>query len=229
MTEPAVDPADAAEAPRRPRSYAVALGSLALGAVLLLVASGRTWVQLVLVDPGLPSLTVTISGNQLTYGAPLAILALAGIAGLVALRRAGRMVAGVVLLLAAVPAAVRVLLFATSSGSADGAGRWISEIAGEQAGVAVDAGGAAVSPWWLLELGGVLLVALAGVLALVASRSWPQLGRRYERDGDAGPRPAAAPPATSAWDQLDAGVDPTLDAPADPAPDARADDPDRAT
>ena len=46
-------------------------------AALLFLASGRTWVTLLVTDPGLPSLTVAITGSQLTYGAPLALLALA--------------------------------------------------------------------------------------------------------------------------------------------------------
>jgi uncharacterized membrane protein (TIGR02234 family) len=218
---------DASTAAGRPRSYSIALGSLALGAALLFLASGRTWATLLVADPGLPSLTVTISGSELTYGAPLALLALAGIAGLVALRRAGRVVAGVVLVLCAVPAGVSVLVFGSTHASSLGAGDWIAAIAGEKAGVPVDGRSASVSWWWVVELVGVLLVVLAGVLAVVASRGWPQLGRRYEREGEQAPAPrsaagtsAQAAPA-SAWDQLDAGVDPTLDAPAD--------GPDRAT
>jgi uncharacterized membrane protein (TIGR02234 family) len=229
----------------RPRSYSIALASLAIGAVLLFLASGRTWATLLVADPGLPSLTVTITGSELTYGAPLALLALAGIAGLVALRRAGRVVAGVVLILCALPAGVSTLVFGLTHATSTGAGDWIAAIAGEKAGVAVDGSSAAVSWWWLVELVGVLLVLLAGVLAVVASRRWPALGRRYERDGEQAPAPgsssrAAAPAAPlSAWDQLDAGVDPTLDPPTGASQDAAADgigsaeaqpdDPNRAT
>ena len=90
----------------RPRSYTAALGLLAVGAVLLFVASGRTWVTVVVAEVGLPSTTVTIAGNELTGGAPLALVALAGIAGLVALRRVGRIIAGIVLLLCAVAYAI---------------------------------------------------------------------------------------------------------------------------
>lgn len=229
MTDP-VAGTDAPPPAPRPRSYAIALGSLALAAALLFLASGRTWATLLVADPGLPSLTVTISGGELTYGAPLALLALAGIAGLVALRRAGRVVAGVVLVLCALPAGVRVLQFGLTHGSSSGAGDWVAGLAGEKAGVPVDGASAAVSWWWVVELVGVLLVVLAGVLAVVASRSWPQLGRRYEREGGQARAPrgpsreavAAAPPTASAWDQLDAGVDPTLDV-------APPDDPNRAT
>ncbi len=80
----------------------------------------------------------------------------------------------------------------------------------------VSAVGAQVAPWWVLELVGVLLVMLAGTLAIAASRSWPRLGRRYERDGappERGSGPAAPASAGSTWEQLDAGVDPTLDPP----------------
>jgi uncharacterized membrane protein (TIGR02234 family) len=241
VSEPAdaVDGAATAEAEEpaapRPRSYRAALVSLALGAALLLLASGRTWATLVVADPGLPSLTVAISGSELTYGSPLALLALAGIAGLVALRRLGRIIAGAVLLLCAVPAGISVLVFGLTHGSSLGAGDWIAAIAGEKAGVPVDGSTAAVSWWWVVELVGVLLVGLAGALAVVASAGWPQLGRRYEREGSptGGPRASASTAApASAWDELDAGVDPTLDRALDeppgtaPPPD---DDPNRAT
>jgi uncharacterized membrane protein (TIGR02234 family) len=206
----------AAEPARRPRSYLAALAALALGAGLLLVASGRTWVAIVVGEPGQPTIAVEVPGRELTYGSPLALLALAGIAGLVALRRAGRVVAGVVLLLAALGALASLLVLAATHGSASGsAAARIAELAGERAGVTVVPTGYPLAAWWLVELLGVLLVALAGVLAVVASGSWPSLGRRYERgagtDGMPGGRGPAARPA-STWEQLDQGIDPTLDA-----------------
>jgi uncharacterized membrane protein (TIGR02234 family) len=204
---------EATPAAGRPRSYTVALGSLAAAAALLFLASGRTWVTVVVADPGLPSITVTIGGGELTYGAPLALLALAGIAGLVALRRAGRVVAGVLLVLLALPAAVSVLVFGLTYGSSGGAADWIAGIAGEKAGVAVSTADVTVAPWWVVELLGVALVVLAGVLAVVASRAWPTMGRRYERAAAPGAPAQPRRTADSTWDQLDAGLDPTLDVP----------------
>jgi len=59
-------------------------------------------------------------------------------------------------------------------------------------------------------------VAAAGLLAVVRSGRWPQLGRRYERatsplgggSASADTRPARR--HESAWDQMDRGVDPTV-------------------
>ena len=140
------------------------------------------------------------------------------------------MVAGAVLVLCAVPAAVSVLVFGLTHATSTGAGEWIAAIAGEKAGVPVSAVGAQVAPWWVLELVGVLLVMLAGTLAIAASRSWPRLGRRYERDGappERGSGPAAPASAGSTWEQLDAGVDPTLDPPR--TEDTRLEGPNRPT
>jgi uncharacterized membrane protein (TIGR02234 family) len=203
---------------RRPRSYVVALGLLALAAALLLLAAGRVWATLVVVEPGLPSITVVVTGSELTYGQPLALLALAGIAGLVALRRVGRVLAGIVLVLCSAAALVSVLVFGATHSSATGAGGWVAAIAAERAGVGVDASGAVVGAWWVVELVGVLLVAAAGVLAVVASREWPSLGRRYERqDAESGTGGTQRSQERSAWEQLDAGVDPTVDPTAEPA------------
>ncbi len=204
----------------RPRSYPLALGSLALGALLLFLASSRTWATVVVSDPGLPTITVVIPGRELTFGAPLALLALAATAGLIALRRVGRMVAGLVLLGCALPALVSVVVFASTHDSSLGAGDWIANIASERAGVAVSAAGTSVTLWWVVEVVGVLLVVMGAVLAVVASRDWPTLGNRYERSAGAsataaasGSRAAPAPEPGSAWDQLDRGIDPTAAGP----------------
>lgn len=54
--------------------------------------------------------------------------------------------------------------------------------------------------WPLACVAGGLLIAAGGLLAVVRGGRWPSLGTRYER----------APVATSDWDALDRGEDPTL-------------------
>jgi uncharacterized membrane protein (TIGR02234 family) len=67
----------------------------------------------------------------------------------------------------------------------------------------------------LVVLAGLLGIG-AGLLAVLRGRTWPAMGRRYERSG----APAARRPETdedraqAAWKALDRGDDPTQD----PAP-----------
>jgi uncharacterized membrane protein (TIGR02234 family) len=75
----------------------------------------------------------------------------------------------------------------------------------------------------LAVLAGVLGVG-AGLLAVVRGRTWPAMGRRYERTGAAAPVPAARRPDTdedraqAAWKALDRGEDPTDPPPAGDRP-----------
>lgn len=214
------------------REYRGALLLLAVAAALLFVGYAQTWVTAVVGEAGMPTVEVVLKGRDVEAAASAsAVLALAGIAGLVATRRLGRMVTGVLLAFEGVLAAYGALSFGLSAGSrAD-----VLERVSEKVGVAADAE-VASTPWWLaVALGGLLLVAV-GALAVVRGGRWPVLGRRYEpQDPDGGAAsapasPAAAGPAAT-WDALDRGVDPTEDAGGasadqgerpDPAPDTMA-------
>ena len=185
------------------RGYVIALLVLAAGAALLLLGYSRTWAQAVVSQPGLPTLVVDLDGRDLQPGgAAAAVLALAGVAGLVATRRIGRVVSGVLLLLTGLAAAGSALAFGVSGGLDA-----VRRLASDRAGVDVTPT-VSTSSWWLVAVVGGLLVAVAGVLAVVRGARWPVLGRRYERAG--GPAPARAGRPPSAWEQLDQGVDPTL-------------------
>ena len=86
------DPAPAT--PSR-RGYAVALVLLVAGGALLLLAYGRVWVSVTVSDAGLPALHVDLTGHDLQpEGTAAALVALAGVAALVATRRVGRLVSG---------------------------------------------------------------------------------------------------------------------------------------
>jgi hypothetical protein len=54
--------------------------------------------------------------------------------------------------------------------------------------------------WW--PVAGGVVVAVAGVAAAVRGGGWPGMSGRYERSGPSAER--------SAWDAIDAGVDPTI-------------------
>jgi len=216
------------------REYVRALALLAVGAGFLLLSYGQVWATATYAEPGLPRLVVELSGRDVQpVGGALPVVALAGIAGLVATRRVGRWVSGVVLALTGTAATALALRFGLTWSSSGGDGGAIDRLVGERLGATVAGVPVVVSPWWVLAVVGGVLVLVGGLLAVAHGSRWPSLGRRYERPGDAGPAPATSRPAapTSAWDQLDQGFDPTVDAeppaPAAPAPpELHAADPD---
>jgi uncharacterized membrane protein (TIGR02234 family) len=193
--------------PRGRRSFLVTLVVLALGAVLLLLASGRTWSTTVVGGTDVPAITVALTGGDLVAGGAVALLVLAGIAGLAATRRVGRVVVGVLLVLAGLGTVVVAVVFGTTWGSSPGAGDTVRGLALERAGT-VGPTATTVTAWWIAAVVAGLLMVAGGVLAIVASASWPQMGRRYERR-EALEGPARDVASRSAWDQLDEGVDPT--------------------
>ncbi|MFC6238673.1 Trp biosynthesis-associated membrane protein [Longivirga aurantiaca] len=207
-----------AVAPDR-RGYRRALLLLAVGAALLFVGYAQVWASAVVLQEGLPSLAVELKGREIQpAGSASAILALAGIAGLVATRRFGRAVTGVLLVLEGLVALVGALWFGTGAGNRADVVRLVSEKAGIDVDVELS-----VRPWWVVvAVGGALLV-VVGVLAALRGGTWPVMGRKYERaDGDGSSAAAGAPTGpASAWEQLDQGVDPTVDPTADPAPDTQ--------
>ena len=135
------------------------------------------------------------------------------VAGLIATRRVGRAVTGVLLVVEGLIALVGALWFGLGADDRADVLRLVSD----KAGVDVQAD-LAVRPWWLVVAVGGLLVVVVGVLAVLRGGTWPVMGRRYERTEGEAPASAAAGSA-SAWDQLDQGVDPTVDtSAADPSP-----------
>jgi uncharacterized membrane protein (TIGR02234 family) len=70
--------------------------------------------------------------------------------------------------------------------------------------------------WPVLALVAGVLGVLAGLLVVLRGRSWPGMGRRYERPGPGAADPARAARtataedrASAAWRALDRGEDPT--------------------
>lgn len=64
--------------------------------------------------------------------------------------------------------------------------------------------------WPILTLVAAAVVAVAGVLTIRYSDTWPEMGARYERP-QAGRTTAKKAPQTELWDALDQGEDPTAD------------------
>jgi uncharacterized membrane protein (TIGR02234 family) len=231
----AIAAARAAEVEAR-GEYVRVLVLLAVGAGFLLLSYGQVWATATYAEPGLPRLIVALTGREVQpVGGALPVVALAGIAGIVATRRVGRWAAGVVLALTGTAATALALRFGLTWSAAGGDGGAIDRLVGEKVGTAVVGVPVVVSQWWLLAVVGGVAVLVGGLLTVAHGSRWPALGRRYERAAESERAPAAAPTAAtaSAWDLLDHGVDPTLDptpreAP-DPDPDAASPDVDSGT
>ena len=207
-----MSPAAEPDVPKQPvrdpaaRLRLLALGGLAVGAVLALVAGSRAWWR-----AAGTGVSVAFTGTESSGGLAqaLALVVLAGaLLGLV-LRSRGRRVLGVLLVLAG---AGVVVLGLTRSRPASGTVRTrVLEVS------LADQFALVGTPWpYVYAVAGLLVLGAAGVMALTAAR-WPARAARYERPvaGAADLLSAEvaadgtreADPATL-WKLLDAGVDP---------------------
>lgn len=189
------------------RSLALALLLGAVGAALALLASRQTWSQGKAAVAG-GAFPLTATGSDVT-GAPaaLAIVGLAALVAVFAVRRVGRILVSALLFLSGAGTIAAALTGAGDSAALD-------EKAAEASGDATATVEALTHTAWpyAAALGG-LLILLAGVLALWFGRRWPAMSGRYERDTT--PRPGKGAKAVDPdrpedlWKALDRGEDPT--------------------
>lgn len=188
---------------RRSREPVVAVLLDLAGAALVLLAAGRPWARALLERPPLPAVAVAASGRSVApVAAALGLVGLAGVVAILATRGAGRLVTGVLLVLAGawvVAASVAVELDPSAAlrPSAE-------RVSGVQ-GVTVE--GIRVTTWPRVCLVGGALLSAAGVLTAVRGRRWAALSERYEAPGADRPVAPAAP--AELWNALDRGEDPT--------------------
>lgn len=180
----------------------------ALGGGLVLGAAGQTWLRISAQRRSpLADVTLSLSGRSLEpLVAGLGLVGLAGVVGLLATRRWGRLVVAALLALSGLVVVVEALTRVGAPGTA----------AAEQLLADSDrAGGLAATPvisttatpaWPLLAAVGGLLLALGGLVALVRSRRWPTMSARYESPTTRARRPRTD---TAVWDALSRGDDPT--------------------
>ncbi|GGW84438.1 TIGR02234 family membrane protein [Streptomyces lomondensis] len=188
-------------------SLAVALLCGALGAAVALLATRQQWAEGTATVAG-GAFPLTANGSDVTgVPAALAIVGLAALVAVFAVRRAGRVVVALLLALSGAGTVAAALLGASDSSALD-----------EKAAQASGDTSAAVyslshTAWpYVAAVGGVLLL-LAGLLALRYGRLWPAMSGRYERGGTPQPRrkaPAVDPDRPEdLWKALDRGEDPT--------------------
>ncbi|MFD6291357.1 TIGR02234 family membrane protein [Streptomyces sp. NPDC060205] len=189
------------------RSLAVALLSGALGAALVLLATRRGWSGGTATVAG-GDFPLSASGSDVTgVPAALAIVGLASLVAVFAVRRAGRFLVAGLLALSGAGTIASALLGLSDSSALD-----------EKAAAATGDTAATVDTmthtgWPYVAAAGGLLLLLAGLLALRYGRSWPTMSGRYERDGTPRVRRARAPVdpdrPEEIWKALDRGEDPT--------------------
>ncbi|MBB1242882.1 TIGR02234 family membrane protein [Streptomyces durbertensis] len=187
------------------RALGVAVLGGALGAALVLIAAGQTWVEGHAVRGG-GRLPLHATGSEVT-GLPsaLALVALAALVAVFAVRRAARTAVAVLLALCGLGVVASSVAATFDTATLDGKA---AEATGLVGATATDV---TFSAWpYVAAVGGVLLL-LAGVLAQRFGPAWPAMGGRYERSGGrrVTRRPADPERPDELWRALDRGEDPT--------------------
>ncbi|GHA16489.1 membrane protein [Streptomyces tauricus] len=189
------------------RSLAVALLSGALGAALVLLATRRGWSGGTATVAG-GDFPLSASGSDVTgVPASLAIVGLASLVAVFAVRRAGRFLVAGLLALSGAGTIASALLGLSDSSALD------EKAAAATGDTAATVGTMTHTGWPYVAAVGGLLLLLAGLLALRYGRSWPTMSGRYERDGTPRPRRVRAvvdpDRPEEIWKALDRGEDPT--------------------
>jgi uncharacterized membrane protein (TIGR02234 family) len=185
----------------RGREYGLTLLVMAIAALGVVVAYRSTWITAavpVFSGTTAPTTSERFSGTNLVgFGGAAGWVSLAAVGGVIATRSWGRSFVGAVAFLAGAAAGVGALTFWLTRESLIAAALQGGEVIGVED-----------NPWWIIACVGGLAVMVTGALTLLRGRSWPALGRKYERSGQ-----TTAPPssATEMWDALNRGEDPTRD------------------
>ncbi|WP_069172384.1 TIGR02234 family membrane protein [Streptomyces griseus] len=211
VPQPRARAAAASDSAGSRRSLAAGLTLGAAGATVVLLASGRIWAEGE-ASVGGGTLPLSADGQDVTgLPAALAVVGLAALVAVFAVRGGGRVIVAGLLALSGLGAAVSAWAGASDSAALD---EKAAQTTGDTA-ATVEALSHTAWPY-VTAVGGVLLL-LAGLLALRHGSRWPTMSGRYERDGT--PRARRAAPAApdpdrpeDLWKALDRGEDPTREA-----------------
>ncbi|MFD6228651.1 TIGR02234 family membrane protein [Streptomyces sp. NPDC060232] len=199
---------EAADSRSSRRSVAAALLLGALGSTVVLLASGRVWARGTAAI-GSDSLQLSADGRAVTgLPAALAIVGLAALVAVFAVRGKSRLLVSGLLALSGLGAALSALF------GSDGRSALDAQAARTTADSAAHVAGLTQTTWPYVTAAGAVLILAAGLLALRFGRGWPSMGGRYERDGRPRPRAVAAVDPDrpeDLWKALDRGEDPTAD------------------
>ncbi|MEV7318549.1 TIGR02234 family membrane protein [Streptomyces sp. NPDC093970] len=190
------------------RSLAVALLFGALGAAVALLSSRQRWAEGTATVAG-GAFPLTAKGSDVTgVPAALAIVGLAALVAVFAVRRAGRFLVSGLLALSGAGIAVAALAGASDDSALDESAARASGDTSATVGALTHTG------WPYVAAAGGVLILIAGLLALRYGRLWPAMSGRYER-GTGVERPRRAPKPVDPdrpediWKALDRGEDPT--------------------
>jgi uncharacterized membrane protein (TIGR02234 family) len=203
------------------REFGTALVLLVVGSGGALLLTGRTW-QTIRVPRSRPLADVVVhaTGRSLSGAlVGLAVVALTGVAAVLATRGQVRRFVGMVLLIDGVALAVVATTLMRRVSDA----RALQIVADSRSGIGTDSGAVSVQshPVWAAACAGAAVAVILGA-ALIAARGhrWSEMSARYEapasREVTAGtdslePAVASIGPVSDAriWDALDRGQDPT--------------------
>ncbi|MFG2633127.1 TIGR02234 family membrane protein [Streptomyces sp. NPDC048362] len=201
-------PRSEAAAPARSgrRSLAVALLCGALGAAVALLASRQRWAEGTATVAG-GAFPLSAKGSDVTgVPAALAIVGLAALVAVFAVRKAGRLLVAALLALSGAGIVATALVSASDGSSLD---EQAAKVSGD---TSATVGALGHTGWPYVAAVGGALILLAGLLALRYGSLWPAMSGRYERGTDR-PRRKARPVdperPEEIWKALDRGEDPT--------------------
>lgn len=182
---------------------------LAAAALALWGSSRLTWFSATVTTPTRGTVALAATGGDLVPAlSGVALLALAAVAAAVAVSGVARRVLGVLLLAAAIGTGVAVVAEVAGPPSVEELVALLHVSLGSDPTATLPQApvGVTLAPW--LGVVGTVLLLAAGAALLAGERGLPRLGGRYAAPGARRP---AADPDRAAWQELDAGRDPTVD------------------
>ena len=188
------------------RELGTACATVVVAGGLALSAGGQAWARVTVQRPlPLPPVAAALTGSQAAPLVPAAgLVLLAAAVALLALRSVGRAAVGLLCALAGGLLAwsgIRAM-----AGSLSDAATQLPTVGRGAGPVTVRVSAA----WPIVAVVAGLLGVAAGLFVVLRGRTWPAMGRKYERAGAGTPAPRTDEErAQAAWRALDRGEDPT--------------------